>query len=145
MKIFCDTNVFIAAFLTNHPHHHAARPVIERVKAGSDEGFLAAHTLAESYAVLTRLAGGNQLAPMVAWQLISENAVKSFSLITLSAKDYTGTLAKAAAEGVAGGKIYDALILAAAAKNGVERVYTFNVVHFQSLADADLRQRIVAP
>jgi predicted nucleic acid-binding protein len=145
MKIFCDTNVFIAAFLTNHPHHHAARPVIERVKAGADEGFLAAHSLAESYAVLTRLAGGNQLAPSVAWQLISENTVKNFSLVTLSARDYTVTLAQAAAEGVEGGKIYDALILAAAAKSGVERVYTFNVSHFQSLADEDLRKRIVAP
>jgi predicted nucleic acid-binding protein len=119
--------------------------VIERVKSGADEGFLAAHSLAESYAVLTRLAGGNQLAPSMAWQLISENTVKNFSLITLSAKEYTGTLAKAAAEGVVGGRIYDALILAAAAKNGVERVYTFNVVHFQSLAGDELRKRIVAP
>lgn len=145
MKIFCDTNVFIAAFLTNHPHHSAARPVIERVKAGTDEGLLATHSLAESYAVLTRLAGGNRVAPSVAWQLISENTLNNFSLVTLTARDYAATLAKAAADGVEGGKVYDALILAAAAKSGVERVYTFDVAHFQSLADVDLRKRIVAP
>jgi hypothetical protein len=36
--------------------------VVERVKAGQDEGFVAAHSLAEAYAVLTRLPGGNQVA-----------------------------------------------------------------------------------
>ena len=145
MKVFCDTNVLIAAFLANHPHHHAARPVVERVKARVDEGWVAAHSLAETYAVLTRLPGANQIAPGIAWQLISENTIKNFSLILLTAKEYSKVIEAAAANGVEGGKVYDALILAAAAKSGAERIYTFNVNHFQSLAEADLRQRIVAP
>ena len=145
MKVFCDTNVLIAAFLTDHPHHQAARPVIERVKAKTDEGFLAAHSLAESYAVLTRLPGSNQVSPAVAWQLIHENAIKNFTLVTLTPKDYSKTLEEAASNGVEGGKVYDALLLAAAAKSGAERIYTFNVSHFQSIADQDVRKRIVAP
>jgi predicted nucleic acid-binding protein len=145
MKVFCDTNVLVAAFLTDHPHHQAARPVIERVKARSDEGMLSVHSLAESYAVLTRLPGGKQVAPLVAWQLIQENVMKSFSLVTLNSRDYAKVLEGAAANGVGGGKIYDALMLAAAAKSGAERIYTFNVSHFQSMADGGLRDRIVAP
>lgn len=63
MKVFCDTNVLVAAFLHGHPHHQSARPVVERVKAGQDQGFVATHSLAEIYAVLTRLPGGDQVAP----------------------------------------------------------------------------------
>jgi predicted nucleic acid-binding protein len=145
MKVFCDTNVLVAAFIQNHPHHNSARPVIERVKAKQDEGFVATHSLAESYAVLTRLPGGAQVAPSVAWQLISENVVKSFTLVGLTAKEYAETLESAAADGVEGGRTYDALLLAAAAKSGADRIYTTNVRHFQSLATDALRGRIVAP
>jgi len=145
MKVFCDTNVLVSAFLTKHPQHNAARPVLERIKAQADEGWIAAHSLAETYAVLTRLPGASQVAPNVAWQLISENIIKNFSLITLSATEYSKALAGAAASGVEGGKIYDALLLAAAVKSGAERIYTFNITHFQSMADVELQKRIVAP
>jgi predicted nucleic acid-binding protein len=145
MKVFCDTNVFVAAFLQSHPHHNTARPVVERVKAGQDQGFVAAHSLAELYAVLTRLPGGDQVAPTVAWQLISENVLKSFTVVGLTSKEYASTLQKAAANGVEGGKTYDALLLSAAAKSGAERIYTTNARHFQSLAESRLRERIAVP
>ena len=145
MKIFCDTTVLVAAFLQSHPHHNTARPVVERVKTAQDEGFVATHSLAEAYAVLTRLPGGNQVAPTVAWQLISENVLKDFTIVGLTSREYAETLEKAAANGVEGGKTYDALLLAAAAKSGAERIYTMNVRHFQGLADDHLRARIAAP
>jgi len=145
MKVFCNTNVLVAAFLQGHPHHNAARPVLERVRAGQDQGFVATHSLAEAYAVLTRLPRGNQVAPTVAWQLISENILKDFTIVSLTSKEYADTLAKAASNGVEGGKTYDALLLAAATKSGVERIYTTNVGHFQSLANDPWRSRIVAP
>jgi predicted nucleic acid-binding protein len=145
MKVFCDTNVLVAAFLQSHPHHSSARPVIERVKAGLDNGFVAAHSLAETYAVLTRLPGSNQVAAPVAWQLITENVLQDFTIVSLSSKEYVATLRNAAKNGVEGGKTYDALLLAAAAKSGAERIYTTNVHHFQNLAEDELRQRIVAP
>src|SRR4051812_14534076 len=145
MKVFCDTNVLVAAFLQRHPHHSTARPVIERVKAGHDQGFVGAHSLAEAYAVMTRLPGGNHIAAPVAWQLIAENILKDFTIVSLSSKEYTEALGNAATNGVEGGKTYDALLLAAAARSGAERIYTTNVRHFQSLADDQLRPRIVAP
>lgn len=145
MKVFCDTNVLVAAFLPDHPHHNAARPVLEKVVAGEDQGFVAAHSLAEAHAVLTRLPGPSQVAPAMAWQLISQNVVKHFTSVSLTAKEYADTLERAAEYGVEGGRTYDALLLAAAAKSGIDRIYTTNVRHFQSLADEKLRARIVAP
>src|SRR3954447_15261244 len=131
MKVFCDTNVLVAAFVQSHPHHNSARPVIERVKSGRDEGFVGAHSLAEAYAVLTRLPGSHQVAGLVAWQLVTENVLKDFTVVSLSSKEYIETLTRAAKEGIEGGKTYDALTLAAAAKSGVDRIYTTNVRHFQ--------------
>jgi predicted nucleic acid-binding protein len=145
VKIFADTNVLVAAFLANHPHHESARPVLEAVKRGTNEGFVAAHSLAEAYAVLTRLPGANHVAPGVAWQLLHENTVKMFGLISLTGAEYSKTLENASVNGIEGGKIYDAILLAAAAKSGAERIYTFNVGHFQRIADDGLRKLIVAP
>jgi predicted nucleic acid-binding protein len=145
MKVFCDTNVLVAAFIASHPHHQAARPVLERVKAGRDTGFVAVHSLAETYGVLTRLPGGNQVPAPIAWQLINENVVKNFTLVTLTARDYSSAVETAAQNGVVGGQVYDALLLAAASKSGAERIYTFNVSHFQNLADDALRKLVTAP
>jgi predicted nucleic acid-binding protein len=145
MKVFCDTNVLVAAFVANHPHHSAARPVIERVKAGTDEGFIATHSIAETYSVLTRLPGSSQMPPSVAWQLITENVLGCFTAIPLSKSDYQKCIANAVSQNVVGGKIYDALLLAAAMKSGATRIYTFNVSHFQSLAQRNFPAQIVSP
>ena len=118
---------------------------MERIKARSDQGWAATHSLAESYAVLTRLPGASQAPPSVAWQLLSENVIQNFSLITLSAKEYSKTLEDAATRGIQGGKIYDALLLAAAIKSGVERIYTFNVAHFQSIAAPEYKSASLPP
>lgn len=143
MKVFCDTNVIVAAFRDNHPHHQAARPVLERIAQGKDEGFIAAHSLAEIYAVLTRMP--SPASPSVTWQLISGNILNSFTIVTLTAREYADVLQFSSEEGVEGGRIYDALLLKAAAKSEATRVLTFNVSHFQSLASEALRSKIVAP
>ncbi|MDB6040602.1 MAG: hypothetical protein JWM99_4443 [Verrucomicrobiales bacterium] len=118
---------------------------LERIEAGKDEGFVSAHTLAECYRVLTRLPGESHVPPATAWQLISENVVKHFKIIHLTAKEYAQALEKASANGVEGGRTYDALLLAAAAKSGADRIITSNVRHFQALAEDNLRSRISAP
>jgi predicted nucleic acid-binding protein len=145
MKVFCDTNVIVAAFLTNHPHHNAARPILERIKARTDRGFVAAHSIAETFAVLTRLPGSSQVMPGVAWTLISQNIMQSFSVVSLSGSEYAKAVEGASLRNVQGGMIYDALLLAAASKSRADRIYTFNMSHFQSLAGPKLAPKIVAP
>jgi len=134
MKVFLDTNVLLAACIADHPHHTRSRQAVERVLSGQDKGYVAAHSLAEAYAVMTRLPKAHHVAPLVAWQLISENVIKSFTVIALTAKEYEKAISQAAADGVEGGRTYDLLILAAAAKAEAERIFTFNVTHFASLA-----------
>lgn len=145
MNIFCDTNVFIAAFLEGHEHHSSARPIIDRVTRGTDRGWLAAHSLAEIYAVLTRLRATSHISSSIAWRLIEENIVGDFKLIALSPAEYRNAIKSFAMQGVEGGQTYDALILAAAIKSRADRIYTFDVQHFQSLAGDKLQSKIVRP
>lgn len=143
MKLFCDTNVLIAAFRSDHSHHNAARPALERIIQGKDEGFVAAHTLAEIYSVLTRMP--SPLPASTAWQLIQENIVAHFRVITLTAKEYAEVLEAASKNGIEGGRTYDALLLKAAEKSGATRILTFNVADFHSMAPSTLTSKITAP
>lgn len=143
MKVFCDTNVLVAAFRAQHPHHNSARPVLDRIRSGKDEGFLAAHSLAEIYSVLTRIP--SPIAPLIVWQMLSANVLKSFNIVSLTAAEYAETLESAALDGIDGGKTYDALLLKAAEKSGATRILTFNVAHFHALAPTALKSKIVAP
>jgi predicted nucleic acid-binding protein len=145
MNVFCDTNIFIAAFLESHEHHASAWPIIDRVKRGADRGCLAAHSLAEIFAVLTRLRAASHISPTIAWRLIDENILGDFKLVALTSAEYRKALRRFAAAGIEGGQTYDALVLAAAAKSNAERIYTFDVRHFQGLAAEALRGRIVRP
>ena len=47
-------SVLIAAVIAKHDSHAKAFPILERVQNGKDEGFVAAHSLAEVYAILTK-------------------------------------------------------------------------------------------
>lgn len=66
MRVLLDTSVLIAAVVEGHPAHAVAFPWLQRVKAGTDIGVVAAHSLAEMYAVLTRLPTRPAILPAVA-------------------------------------------------------------------------------
>jgi predicted nucleic acid-binding protein len=66
--------------------------------------------------------------------LFVEEVRDRLTLVSLSAKEYFATIHNAAARGFAGGRIYDALLLACAAKYKAQAVYTWNLKHYQSLA-----------
>jgi predicted nucleic acid-binding protein len=144
MNVFCDTNVLVAAFCESHPNHDAARPIVERIRSGKDKGFVALHSLAEVYAVLTRLPGNFRVDAANAWRVISENVLKDFTIVSLTPKEYACALEDAANSGIEGGMTYDALLVAAARKSRAERIFTGNVRHFWMIADEEMRARIVA-
>ncbi len=64
--------------------------------------------------------------------------------VTLSADEDLETLRTTAALGHSSGMIYDALHLACARKVHAERIYTWKVESFRSLAP-DLAERIMTP
>ncbi len=145
MKVFFDTHVLVAAVSGSHTKHAQAFPLLERVQSGKDEGFLSAHSLAEMYAVLTRLPAPYRHTPEQALLSIEENILKHFKATALTPGEYAALIRESALAGLQGGVVYDALILKSAAKAGVERVFTFNLKHFQAVAPKGLASVLVSP
>lgn len=144
MRVFLDTNVLVAASEQTHPHHRPAFQAFLRVVARRDHGFISTHSIAETYAALTRLPVQPRIHPTEAARVIADNIVPNFQMVPIVQKDYLAALKSVAEGGWSGAKIYDALIVGCAARSGAERIYTFNLSDFQELAP-NLRDRICAP
>jgi predicted nucleic acid-binding protein len=143
--VLLDTNVLVASVIEQHEHHERAYAVLDRVQSGKDEGFVSAHGLAEVYAVLTKLPAPFRHTPEQALLSVEENIIKYFKITSLTAGDYIGVIREAALAGVQGGTIYDAVLVKCAAKAEVEKLFTLNVRHFQSVAPRSLQAQIRAP
>lgn len=141
MKTFLDTSVLIAASDAEHPHHSQSRPLL--AGASRDTTACGAHTLAEVYAVLSRLPGGKRQRPELAGLLIDQ-IVGKLTIVSLSHEEYASAIGKAAQSRLAGGAIFDLLLLACARKVDAEQIYTWNIRHFKMVAP-DLADRIMTP
>ena len=112
---------------------------------GKDQGFVGAHSIAETYAALTRVPVVPRIHPSEAARIVRDNVLRICSVVPADAAQYLEALATVQEKGLAGAKIYDALLLACAARSGAERVYTFNLSDFRVLASVDMQARIAAP
>ena len=86
----------------------------------------AAHCLAETYSVLTGMPGKDRASPEEALLFLGD-VRERLTIITLDEKDYVEVMGTAAASGVVGGGIYDALLARCALKAKAETIYTWNV------------------
>lgn len=145
MRVFFDTSVIVAASVADHPHHSRAWPALQRVAMGKDQGFVGAHSIAETYAALTRVPVVPRIHPSEAGRIVRDNVLRICSVVPADAAQYLEALATVQEKGLPGAKIYDALLLACAARSGAERVYTFNLGDFRELASVDMQARIAAP
>ena len=141
MKEFFDTSVLVAAFWGGHVHH---APSLQRFAAAEKRrSACGIHSLAEVYAVMTALPVKPMIPPEQAL-LFVEEVRNRLTLVSLSAKEYFAAIQTAASRGFTGGRIYDSLLLACAAKCKAQAVYTGNLKHYQSLAPG-LAPRIQTP
>jgi len=131
MKILFDTSVLIAAMVEVHPSHDPAFDWLRKAKAEEIEGFVCSHTLAETYAVLTKLPISPKISPNMAQRLIRDNLLSCTRVITLTSKDYTLVIDRLAGFGESGGVIYDALIVQAAKKAKADLLLTLNIKDFK--------------
>lgn len=131
MRVFFDTSVLVAAMVEAHPAHSRAAPWLRRAKTGEIEFFIAAHTLAELYAVLTRLPTAPRVSPAAAQRLVDENVASRSQIVALEVADYRALLGRLAKLELAGGAVYDGLIALAAEKAGANRLLTLNLEHFR--------------
>ncbi|MBE9007423.1 PIN domain-containing protein [Fortiea sp. LEGE XX443] len=143
MKILFDTSVLVAAIVADHPYYSISLPWLQRVQTGQIEGFVSNHTLAELYAILTRLPQKPKIKPELAQRLVQENLNK-FHKIVLTAEDYQDTIARMVTLNLPGGGIYDALIAQAAIKANVDVLLTLNTNDFTRLGE-DIAQLVQSP
>jgi len=141
VKVFLDTSVLIAANDSDHERHTESRPLL--AAATPENCACGAHSLAETYANISIVKGGRQQRPETALRLVEQIASRMM-VIALAPEEYLTAIREAAALRIAGGTIYDALLLKCARKVNADRIYTWNVRHFELVAP-DLAARIVTP
>jgi predicted nucleic acid-binding protein len=144
MKVLMDTSTLVAAMLPDHIHHAHAYPWLAQAKSGVFEFVVSGHSLAEIYAVLTRLPRSPQIKPEEALRLIQENICSCATIVTLSGSDYVTMIEALSREKIIGGAIYDAVIAQAAEVAAVDQLLTLNVGHFQRVWPGG-GNRIVSP
>lgn len=139
MTVAVDTSVLVAGVLVRHEHHIPSRDELERLAASDPAPRLPVHALLESYSVLTRLPAPHRIAPRQARTLLQG----SFASWRLAAapEDVWSFLEAAADAAIAGGSLYDALIVESALGAGARELVTWNVAHFERVARGRLAVR----
>ncbi len=141
MKSFFDTSVLVATSVEVHEHHERSFALF----TGADRKTTscAAHSLAELYATLTRLPGTTRMSAEQAL-LVLDSVEERLEIVSLDAREYRLAIQAAAAAGIVGGTIYDALIGWCALKARATRIYTWDVADFQRLG-AEIAMKVRTP
>ena len=138
-----DTSILIASLYEAHPHHSESIKYIHQLQRRDGKAGVISHTLAELYSVLTRAPLQPEIRPLSARDLIQQNILTLFSVIDVTRQDYLTAIDLCVAHNGRGGVIHDALILVAAIRHRANQLVTWNVKHFERLADGKIE--IVAP
>jgi predicted nucleic acid-binding protein len=133
-----DSSVMVAAVCSWHEHHLAAIGEIERRLRRRETMMVAAPTLVETYAVLTRLPSPHRLSSQDARNLIEGNFLKEYPCIALDENDYRRLVLEAPGKDVSGGRTYDWVIARCAQKAKSSALLTFNVRDFTSFSLQDV-------
>ena len=139
MKILLDTSVLVSAVLPTHDHYPDSSHCMAMAQQGSVTLCLAAHSLAETYAVLTRIPTRPRISPRAAWALTNQFLqFPQTQLVALTADQYAATIQDCVAVGNSGGTIYDAVIATAARNVEVDHLLTWNTRHFLRVWPTDV-------
>ena len=103
------------------------------------------HSIAEVFSALATAPLSPRVQPEEALRILEENLLPHLGILKLDPADYRQAVRSMAAAGLAGGKIYDGLLLRCAEKQRMDRIYTFNTRDFLRLAPAGIRERVQAP
>jgi predicted nucleic acid-binding protein len=141
VKAFFDTSVLVASFVGDHVHHQASLRAF--AAATPQDCACSLHSLAEVFAVLSSLPVKPPIAPEQAALFVDEMRQR-LTAVALNANEYHETVKAASERGIAGGRIYDALLLQCAEKSQAKVIYTWNLKHFQAIAP-DLAERMRTP
>lgn len=124
--IYLDTGILVSALTFRDAKQADCQALVSR-----DDAVTSTHTLAETFATLT---GRYQVRNDLATEAIL-SAADLMHVEPLSVEDYRWVLENTRRMGVLGGMVYDALHARIARRLQVEKVYTFNVSHFEHVAN----------
>jgi predicted nucleic acid-binding protein len=133
MKALFDTSVLVAAILTGHEQHQSCVAILKQAQKLEVTGLVCTHSLAELYAVLTRIPQ-MKVPPTLAQSLLNNN-LRSFEVIALLPEDYFSAIELMVQNQLPGGGIFDALIAQASLKTQADVLFTLNPKHFTRLGD----------
>jgi len=128
-RYLCDTSCLVAAISSWHEHHERTRAELDRRSNRGDTLVLAAHSLVETYSVLTRLPAPHRLRASDALAAIEANW-SSAPVVQLTETETWAALTEAVRLGTVGGRTYDTLIARTALKARAETILTWNVRDF---------------
>lgn len=138
MVTLFDTSALVAALFGQHPAH--AWATAQRHQAGTLA--LSAHSLAETYKVLT-VHPHLRLPPETARATL-EQVAGQVQIVPLNDSDYHAALRRCAEQQLPGSVVFDALVAQAALKADAGALVTLNPKDFRQLG-AGVQERVVSP
>jgi predicted nucleic acid-binding protein len=130
VRALFDTSVLIAGLVEAHDKHAQSFSWLQKIRHAETEGLIAAHSIAEAYAVLSTLPVSPRISPSSAWALLEHSILPFVHAVELSSTETQAVVRRLSRRGFAGGVVYDALIAEAATKGGAECLVTLNVSDF---------------
>jgi len=138
--VFFDTSVLLAGLIEMGDASVAADRILDGIARGAVRNPQTAwHCCLEFYSVATRLPAGLRLEPELARRLADEEILRRFEVHDLPRDARSRFIGAAAADRVAGGRIYDAHIAEIARLAGAKVVVTDNPRHFVALLRHGIR------
>jgi predicted nucleic acid-binding protein len=131
LREFFDTSILVASFWGGHVNHSAS--IRSFAAADKKHSACGIHSLAEMYGVMSSLPVTPVIPPEQVI-LFVEEVRNRLTLISLDENEYFQAIRNCAECGFNSGRVYDALLLACAAKSDVTSILTWNVKHFQRIA-----------
>jgi predicted nucleic acid-binding protein len=132
--VFIDTSVLIAGLIEIGATSPSSSKLLQAVSRGRvSRPITAWHCCLEFYSVSTRLPLEARLTPPEAWRLLEANVFGRIRVVHLPRRRQVPFLSAAAADGIGGGRIYDAHIAQTARAAGAKTIVTDNQRHFSPL------------
>jgi predicted nucleic acid-binding protein len=131
VSVFLDTSVLLAGLVDFGPQSAPAQTLCHTVAEKRVTAATAWHCCLEFFSVATRLPPEFRIAPADALALLQQEVFSRMAVHDLPAADRVPML-RAARDGIAGGRIYDAHIAEIARAVGASVVVTDNRRHFLS-------------
>ena len=131
--IALDTSVIVAALTSWSEKREAAMNAIAKAMSSSGGVVIPALAMFEAFSVMTRVPLAHRLSAAEAYELLDLNFAKA-KIASFPANSVWALLRKLTLADLAGGIVYDAVILASAEQAGATALLTLNRRHFERLS-----------